>query len=705
MNIQRRTKSATAETSKTYAVPVGFGADLTTPVIASMPLTSGTAFERMAEALSVAFAGTMLDTVYTKEVHKWDSVSTLSSIGVETSTNRLGISAPLGYTQAGHKCSIALSGLLVTNSCTNTFKMIQSLPLELIDAIVRLAVKDSSLLFFANKFFKNRDTAARGVGKKRILELNGVFQNMNILSYSMCTPKIVRLSCARIRSDMSWSGTAVRAAYKSGDTQVLDHVVSNWKSHPKKSIPMIARFNRRDLFFDWVMNQSTGCALAEWMEYSLRYLSSGIAKACTCSAYSFVEYFVVPALLGGSIDMLKAVENHVMLRKLWDQCTWYMLFRSKMHVLRMVCAAGCADNAAEMLDYISEKITESGLHRKDTVCRHVAATILLFVNNGTSRSGVEWAMRFGEDCKSMLDGVRHDGRRAICVFSDTSMVVESSKIFSTLDIDVYRLLRSQCQDGGWMSSSASYTCISGSVGWTVIRRIRSHIKNNTLTPSVLELMEECVVDVSRDYIFCGGRWLGSIIIEMKRLLDQSVASAYEVALRIQQIYSDAEGSGSRKDRLLRGKGWFFLYQLLERAIESKNNPVVSMCISPGGLLNLQDLSYQQRRNLVSKACASDNEWSVTTLARCGIEFDETDIFASMKAGRLRATSSILENRPSLSSTEVGKYALALGDQTTIRVAAENNCFDGDTDLLSQARNITEGPPAKKRRFLPSCFTS
>eukprot|EP00966_Prymnesium_polylepis_P190524 4415519-Prymnesium_polylepis.1 len=117
------------------------------------------------------------------------------------------------------------------------------------------------------------------------------------------------------------------------------------------------------------------------------------------------------------------------------------------------------------------------------------------------------------------------------------------------------------------------------------------------------------------------------------------------------------------------------------------------------------MPFRQRRQLVVTACASDNTRCVNALARSECEFYVSDIINSMKAGRLRATSCILKNRPALSTIDVGKCALQLGDSRAVGIAAENDCFKGDADLLSQARNITNEPPAKKRRCLAPCFTS
>jgi len=91
MNTQRREKRAIAETSSVYAVPLGLGTAWTTWVIVSRPLTSGTTLANADVILCVAFSGTSSDTLDTKELPSADNVPTLSSKGVATSTNRLGI--------------------------------------------------------------------------------------------------------------------------------------------------------------------------------------------------------------------------------------------------------------------------------------------------------------------------------------------------------------------------------------------------------------------------------------------------------------------------------------------------------------------------------------------------------------------------------------------------------------------------------------
>ena len=80
-----------------------------------------------------------------------------------------------------------------------------------------------------------------------------MFYNNKILTHALCTPRIVRLSCARIRGDVAWSGASIRAAYQSGDVQVLDRVVSKWREDPKRTMPMVARFNRTDIFSGYPM--------------------------------------------------------------------------------------------------------------------------------------------------------------------------------------------------------------------------------------------------------------------------------------------------------------------------------------------------------------------------------------------------------------------------------------------------------------------
>eukprot|EP00966_Prymnesium_polylepis_P108250 2505752-Prymnesium_polylepis.1 len=68
--------------------------------------------------------------------------------------------------------------------------MVQNLPLELIDIIVKLCVSESLFLFATNRFFRDRDALVRGVGRKRVLELKAVFYNNKILTHALCTPRI-----------------------------------------------------------------------------------------------------------------------------------------------------------------------------------------------------------------------------------------------------------------------------------------------------------------------------------------------------------------------------------------------------------------------------------------------------------------------------------------------------------------------------------
>eukprot|EP00966_Prymnesium_polylepis_P002443 56104-Prymnesium_polylepis.1 len=334
---------------------------------------------------------------------------------------------------------------------------------------------------------------------------------------------------------MAWSGASIRAAYQSGDAQVLDRVVGKWREDTKRTMPMIARFNRTDIFSGYVMDPGSGCELSHWMESAFRSLSGAIRDASFCTISTFLDYFLVPACVGGSISMLKAAEKEVKRRMLTEQCTWHSIFRNNTYVLRMVCAAGCATNAAAVLDFLSMQITECGLHRKDRVCRHMASTLLMFVHNGTSRSALEWAMQFGEDSNSVLHDVRLDAQKGLVVFADTWLSIENTRMFSTRSPEVYRLLRDQCGEDGWMHTSAGSTCTSGSIAWTVIKRLRDVARKGILTQTELELLEECIADASREYVCFGGRWAASIINELKRLLDLSVSSAYATARRIHDI--------------------------------------------------------------------------------------------------------------------------------------------------------------------------
>jgi hypothetical protein len=583
--------------------------------------------------------------------------------------------------------------------------MVQNLPLELIDIIVKLCVSESLFLFATNRFFRDRDALVRGVGRKRVLELKAVFYNNKILTHALCTPRIVRLSCARIRGDVAWSRASIRAAYQSGDVQVLDRVVSKWREDPKRTMPMVARFNRTDIFSGYVMDLGSGCEVSHWMESAFRSLSGTIRGASFCTISTFLDYFLVPACVGGSTSMLKAAEKEVKRRMLTEQCAWHSIFRNNTYVLRMVCAAGCATNAAVVLDFLSTQITECGLHRNDRVCRHMASAVLMFVHDGASRSALEWAMQFGEDSNSVLHDVRLDAQKGFVVFVDTWLPIEHTKMFSTRSPEVYRLLRDQCGEGGWMHASAGSTCTAGSIAWTVLKRLRDVTRKGILTQTELELLEECIADASREYVCFGGRWTASIINELKMLLDISVSSAYTTARRIHDIKATTKGSEERKTLLLRGKSWCFVHQLVTRAVECKNCDVLDTCVLDNALLDFRSLSFWQRRKLVVKACASDNTRCVNALARSECEFYVSDIIDSMKAGRLRATSCILKNRPTLSTTDVGRCALQLGDSRAVGIAAENDCFKGDADLLSQAHDIADEPPTKKRRCLPVCFTS
>lgn len=585
-------------------------------------------------------------------------------------------------------------------------EMLTRLPPEIVDIVIQHSISDSCPIACVCSFLKRRETEIRGVGRCRTLEVHGAFRSYSLLLHSLQDHRLLKMCCFKQGKELLWTGVSTRAAFRSGSEDVIDSVNPGWKRMPEASIFLIARYNRADLFERWIKAGGPGCAspdIAGWMETFLKSLSGFCGDKTSMSG--FVSRFMVPACVGGSIDMLTWVHGEVQRRKLSNQCGWHNMFMNEHFTRRMIHSAACSNSPEKVLDFLCCQIATSSLYRIDTIKKHVASLVLLAIGTGCSFGAIQWASGISSSSFELLESVRTDVHSNFAVFYGMDPPYEHRSMFCPRNVPMYRAVRQMSSEGGWMHTSSRVVPEMQSVHWETLRALLKRTKDTALSHTDLSVMEECCVDAVKEYICDGKGPVPRVTRALRHLLEASVSSALCVAENAMSLKAYTKMETKRRKILMNGP-WSFAFEVVLRAAESRCSEVVRRATGHPTLLSTDSLGQSRVAALAKAACGSNNALIIESLFVSGVPFYHHHVEQCMKMGWIKSTRTILKINPSLATPLLGKVAVELRDQRAVGAAFDTGCFDSETEVGRQALHIlSDTTNTKRRRCLPFNFSA
>jgi len=583
--------------------------------------------------------------------------------------------------------------------------MLDNLPAEILDIVFMLCDRHSAFVALTCQSLQLAEIRNR-VGATRRCAVYSAFQTMETLNYAMSQN---RFKVLVQNKKLEWTALAKYAALKSGSREVVQSVCPDLTTNPAMALSHISRWNRIDVLFE-PMNQ----CLVDWIDVEVgkwaspsRSLSSSVV-----GAMRLVTSVVVPALCGGSINVLDFVFDNMRRRRLSHDCVWNTLIsgEARSAPALMAVAAATSEDATHSLEYLCELLVDVvGTYTIETVRRHVAAVGLVMSKTSITQTALEWCKKRASSLSCLIHGFNHDIKSGILIVPVKQEYISVFReCFHPRLVTSYNFLHRETKSGGWMHNTFYELkgCKTSCMAWETVSVTNSIAFGDIDTVEKYKLvvasLEDCFASVTKQSAPTHAVW---ICRQMDTLSRKSVHASYTVARRVipphvKWMSSTACPMHDVVYYVFYGKGCI-LYVILLRAVYTGLVAVVKDLLGQRFNTGLH-LNSVQHDNVLTVALHCDNKTMIDVILSSG-HFHPTMYMAMRAASQQRANflDSALKFNTELVHPNIAKAAYTTQNASCIHVAVIHGCF-ADSPLDFKSYDATSTFNNKKRR-LPTDF--
>jgi hypothetical protein len=568
--------------------------------------------------------------------------------------------------------------------------MLETLPDEILDIVFLLCREHAAFVALVCTRMWRTEKRNRN-GPTRRCAVHSAFESMETLNYALGQNQFASFVQTK---KLEWTAMAKNAAFRNGDIEVVMSICTELTMDPGLTMTHIARWNRMDVFLD-PMNSF----MVDWVDAMIvKFVSPPrLLSKVVCSAKRLVTCVIVPALCGGSIDVLDWVFSNLRRRRLSRDCVWNLLISGEGSSTPslLALAASTAENASCSLEYVCELLVEAvSKYSMETVRRHVAAVGLIMSKSGVSASALEWCKKRAPSLSTLVHNFNEDVDNGISVVPVRQVYLSVGRAcFRPRLVTSYRFFQRETKCGGWMHKAFhdlegyETSCME----WETLSVM------NSTSFGDLDTAEKCSIAVA-SMEDCFASWVqqsiptrDALCRQMSALSDKSVYASYTVARRVllpQQRSVSATGCPvpDATHHIFYGKG-SVLYTILLKAVYTGLVAVVKDMLSPGFDVGTH-LNSAQHDNVLTVALHKDNELMTDALLASG-KFSPTSFMVLQAASQQRANflKVALRFNTDLAHSDIGQAAYTTRDPCTINVAMGNKCFPPGSALETSAMFI------------------
>lgn len=588
--------------------------------------------------------------------------------------------------------------------------MLETLPDEILDIVFLLCREHAAFVALACTRMWRTEKRNRN-GPTRRCAVHSAFETMETLNYALGQNQFASFVQTK---KLEWTAMAKNAAFRNGDRGVVMSICTELTMDPGMTMTHIARWNRMDVFLD-PMNS----CLVDWVDAMIvKFVSpSRLLSKVVCSAKRLVACVIVPALCGGSIDVLDWVFSNLRRRRLSRDCVWNLLISGEgsSTPLLMAVSAFTAENASCSLEYVCELLVEAvSKYSMETVRRHVAAVGLIMSKSGVSASALEWCKKRAPSLSTLVHNFNEDVDNGISVVPVRQVYLSVGRTcFRPRLMTSYRFFQRETKRGGWMHKA--FHDLEGyetsCMAWEMVSVMNStafgDIDTTEKCSIAVAAMEDCFTSAVEQSI----PTRDALCRQMDALSEKSVYSSYTVARNVLLPHKHCVSATGcpipdALHHIFYGKG-NVLYLMLLKAVYTGLVNVVRDLLSPGFDVGTH-LSSVQHDNVLTVAVHKNGELMADALLASG-KFYPTRWMVLQAASQQRAhfLNAALKFNTELAHSDIGQAAYTTQDPFTINVAMGNKCFASGSALETSAmfiladsssRMASATPRSRKRKL-------
>ena len=603
-------------------------------------------------------------------------------------------------------------GYMNAHHSHDSHQMPGTLPDDVLDIITTFCREYAAFVCLVCHRFLESEGRTR-TSLKRTCPVYSAFASMETVNYALEQ----RAFSTTVRTQsLEWTTRAKRAAIRMGDLNVVVNIYPELRLDPGIAMAHIARWDRLDIMLD-----SANTPVLSWVDIQVSALArrSSSRNIQSESARRLLSQVVVPALRGGSMNVISSVLRNLHRRQLSRDSVWHnMLCGTRCSTPAILAfAAMTATNTNAGIELVCQLLADATTYDIERVRRHVAAVGITAAKSNVSECAMEWAKKRSYSCSILVESVNEDISNGISIVPVRHVYLRvACEMFKPCSIGAYKFFYRETQSGGWMQSAFhkidgyETSCIQWVVASNILNRSESELQETTTRDMAIESMVNCFSSSALYNV--PDRF--NLTRYMNNLSEKSVYAAYTVIRSVVQPHRSHGSSSSIPETMhyvLYGKGGV-LYTLLMRAIFTGLYGVVEDLLSPisqsRGLGMSRNLSHMQHDNLMKVACHRDSTNITCALLESGY-FTPTKHVAVEAASKLKSNflGLVLDFDYTLADDDVASAAYKTRDPHTIHVALTKNCFTPGSELESSARMLfannsqdTSTPVKKKRRLSP-----
>lgn len=589
-----------------------------------------------------------------------------------------------------------------------------TLPDEVLDIIFRLCEEYAAFVSLVCKRLLQAEKRNRE-GLTRRCAVNSAFTRMETVQYALLQKKFACF--VQTPRQIEWTRMAKHAALRSGDIEVVLNICSDTRLDFR--LAQVARWNRMNVLLD-----PTSRCLVDRIDSIVGRLASSshmLLNTAELLTKRFVEFVVVPALCGGSMDFLRWVFGQMQKRRLKSPCAWDMLISWKYSLVPMLMAkaAMSARDAIPPLEFVCALLADTKIrfNEIETVRRHVAAVGLVMSKSSITNSALEWCKCRASSFSALVRGFNDDVDNGICIVPVNQVHLAVNRTcFRPKLLASYNFLRRETQSGGWMHGAFreldayETSCIEWEMLVLVVSSAFGDIDTLEKRNLVVAIVTDCFASAAEKSVPTPR----ALCKQMDLLSKKSVYVSYIAArsvLRMLRLRVPAETCPVHDViyHLLYSKGCI-LYTMLLRAVYTGLVDVVRGVLAPG-VDTGKHLDNVQHDNVLTVAMQKDSAIMVDTILASG-DFSPTRSMvvraASQRRNHFLHAALIFDIK--LVHSDIGQAACTARDPVTINVAMQHGCFALNSPLMANAMSIlteqsksNDATHYKKRRRMSTEF--
>ncbi len=594
---------------------------------------------------------------------------------------------------------------------------------DAVHAIIAMLPDESLFLSLVCKRFWKFNKVVHSRFGHSVTPLRRVFSSESRLREAMHSASVAWKLCRKVSLVANgvavWNTFATRSAFSEGPVSVLRKVRPDWLNE-RINLHYICRYNRVDLL-EHVVSAARG-NLFDHVGGILRRMSTSPDEKFNSltsliqveqTTKEFVESVVIPASIGGAIDVLVWFMNGIQMRQLLAPTLWNRAFDGKRsektacYVGKIACGAACAPNAKEVLEFVVDQVVACTGNPRNEVCQEVALMVVASTANGSTESALEWARAHGDSLTSLMSKFNSpDGSPAVCM-EIGSVNDATASMFDARSPEAYACIKREVAKGGWMRAAFESLDFRQSFPFFVLARVipRDLHDNKDDILVLAACLHDCVLEWAT--LGCSRDVCNEIKRGLFDLVNISVVEAHQLLVNLLRAAASLPPREATKVREMLTqyfKGASFAECVMHSAVYLGMHGVVESVTRLDVHPTRTSAAFAE--SLATAASAAGSERVIAVLAEHGVDFDVRCAVLAAERGNASVLKAIMQTRPMVCE-KVGEAALLSRHGPTVEIAFLSGCF-GRSDSKRRAKRIMEDwdgeRSIKRRRVLPRSFS-